>query len=55
MAKQSIRLMTDFHLQVEAWLRDGRARTYFGERDGDAIAPLDKVLAALPPLDRMVT
>ena len=48
-------LMTEFHLQVEFWLRDGRARTYFGERDGHAIEPLDKVLAALPPPDRMVT
>ena len=47
-------LMTAFHLQVETWLRDGRARTYFGKRDGDAIEPLDKVLSALPAPNRRV-
>lgn len=41
-------LITEFNQQLEAWLRDGRARKYFGERDDAAIAPLDRVLAALP-------
>ena len=41
-------LITEFNQQLEVWLRDGRARRYFGERDAAAIAPLDQVLAALP-------
>ncbi len=41
-------LITEFNQQLEAWLRDGRARRYFGERDAAAIGPLDQVLAALP-------
>ena len=43
------RLITDFNRQLDKWLRDGRARKYLGERDPDAILPLDRVLAALPP------
>ena len=43
------RLMTDFNRQLDKWLRDGRARKYFGNRDPEAILPLDHVLAALPP------
>ena len=42
-------LMTEFNLQLDEWLRDGRARGYFGKRDPDAILPLDRVLATLPP------
>ena len=42
-------LMTEFNQQLDEWLRDGRARRYFGERDPDAILPLDRVLATLPP------
>ncbi len=41
-------LVTEFNRQIERWMRDGRARWYFGERDEGAIAPLDRVLAALP-------
>ncbi len=41
-------LITEFNQQLETWLRDGRARQYFGERDAEAIGPLDRVLAALP-------
>ena len=41
-------LLTAFNLQLDAWLRDGRARKYFGGRDATAIGPLSKVLAALP-------
>ena len=41
-------LMTTFNLMGDEWLRDGRARTYFAERDADAILPLDRVLAELP-------
>lgn len=43
------RLMTDFNRQLDKWLHDGRARKYFGSRDPEAILPLDRVLAALPP------
>ena len=42
------RLMTDFNEQIDLWIRDGRARKYFGERDENAIVPLDRVVAALP-------
>ncbi len=41
-------LITEFNQQLEAWLRDGRARRYFGQRDAAAIGSLDQVLAALP-------
>ena len=41
-------LMTSFNQQLDIWLRT-RARRYFGDRDPDAILPLDSVLAALPP------
>ena len=41
-------LLTEFNLQLDAWLRDGRARKYFGQRDAAAIEPLDRALAALP-------
>ena len=41
-------LTTEFNQQLEVWLRDGRARRYFGEREAATIAPLDQVLAALP-------
>ena len=40
--------MTEFNLQLDDWLRDGRARKYFGDRDENAIVPLDRVLTALP-------
>ena len=47
-------LMTDFNLQLDAWLRDGRARKYFERRDGNAVEPLERVLAALPaPLKQL--
>ena len=41
------KLMTEFNVQLDNWLR-GKARKYFGERDEDAIMPLDRVLAELP-------
>ena len=42
------RLITDFNEQLDLWIRDGRARTYFGNRDENAIVPLDHVVAAIP-------
>ena len=41
-------VMTEFNQQLDNWLRDGRARKYFGDRDENAIMPLDRVLSALP-------
>ena len=35
--------------QLKAWLTDGRARKYFAARDENAIEPLEKVVARLPP------
>ena len=42
-------LMTEFNLELENWIRDGRALKYFRERDGDAILPIQEITAALPP------
>ncbi len=42
-------LITEFNVQLEQWLRDGRAQKYFGDRDVNAIAPLDRAIAKLPP------
>ena len=44
------RLMTDFNEQLDLWIRDGRARKCFGNRDENAIVPLDRVVRALPAL-----
>ena len=46
-------LLTAFNLQLDAWLRDGSARKYFGGRDATAIEPLSRVLAALPAPNRV--
>ena len=48
-------LMTDFNLELENWIRDGRALKYFRERDGDAILPIQDITAALPPPDENST
>ena len=47
--------MTDFNLELENWIRDGRALKYFRERDGDAILPIQDITAALPPPDENST
>ena len=44
-------LMTAFNLELENWIRDGRALKYFKERDKKAISPIQKVITALPPPD----
>ena len=41
-------LLTEFNLELEAWLKDGRARKYFAQRDQSALPALDKVLLQLP-------
>ena len=49
-------LITEFNEQLDDWLRT-RARKYLGERDADAILPLDRVLALLtaPAINRELT
>lgn len=42
-------LMTEFNLQVNNWIRDGRALKYFGERDKASVLPLQSLLRELPP------
>lgn len=42
-------LMTDFNLQLEDWIRSGKALTYFSDRDASAIGPLKAIYAELPP------
>ena len=42
-------LITEFNIQLENWLRDGRSRRYFGERDPSSISPLSMVLALPSP------
>ena len=42
-------LMTEFNVELENWMRDGRALKYFREKDGDAILPVQEIVKALPP------
>lgn len=42
-------LMTSFNIELENWVRDGKALKYFSERDQAAIEPLKAVFAELPP------
>ena len=42
-------LMTEFNLQLNNWLKDGRAEKYFSKRDPDAIPTLHKVLELPAP------
>ena len=42
-------LITEFNLQLDTWLRDGRAQKYFSKRDSNSIAPLSEVLALPQP------
>ncbi len=44
-------LMTEFNLQLEDWIRNGRSLEYFRTRDQNAIEPLRKVFAELPKPD----
>ena len=41
--------MKDFNLELENWIRDGRALKYFRACDGDATQPIQEITAALPP------
>ena len=42
-------LITDFRIEFDKWLNDGRAETYFDERDADALEPLSQMLALPSP------
>lgn len=44
-------VMTEFNLQIDTWIRNGKALKYFGDRDTAAIAPLKEVFAELPAPD----
>lgn len=41
-------LMTSFNLELEEWIKDGRALKYFSERDKNSLPALKAVYAALP-------
>ena len=45
------KLITEFNVEMESWLCDGRARKYFGERDKTSIYAVEMTVAALPPPD----
>lgn len=42
-------LMTTFNQKLDEWLREGKARLYFKNRDEKALPALNKVLGSLPP------
>ena len=42
-------LLTDFRIEFNKWLRDGRAERYFETRDTHALEALDKMLALPSP------
>ena len=42
-------LITKFNVQLDTWLRDGRAEKYFSKRDPKSIEPLNKVLELPSP------
>lgn len=42
------KLITDFNVELESWLRDGRALKYFRERDQNAVYALEMTINALP-------
>ena len=43
------KLITEFNVQLENWLKDGRAQKYLNERDPNSIGPLSRVLALPSP------
>jgi hypothetical protein len=44
-------LMTPFNLQLDDWIREGKALKYFSDRDQKSIGPLKEVFAELPSPD----
>ena len=45
-------LMTAFNQKLDEWLREGKARLYFKDRDKNALPALNRVLAMLPEPSR---
>ena len=48
------RLMTSFNIELENWIRDGRALTYFRARDVTSILPVQEIVKALPAPERLL-
>jgi KilA-N domain len=44
-------LMTEFNLQLDEWIRSGKAMKYFSERDKNSIEPLKLVCAEIAALE----
>lgn len=47
-------VMTNFNIELEEWIRDGRALKYFSERDSDSIPALKAVYASLPTSQKQI-
>lgn len=47
-------LMTEFNLQLDNWIKSGKALEYFGDRDINAIAPLREIYAELMAPDKKI-
>jgi hypothetical protein len=45
-------LMTEFNIELETWIKDGRAMKYFSERDQNSIPALKAVYAKLPNVEQ---
>lgn len=45
-------VMTNFNIELEEWIKDGRALKYFSDRDTNSIPALKAVYAALPSPDK---
>ena len=48
-------LMTEFNLQLDDWIRNGKALEFFSKKDQKAIAPLKEAFAELPPLKKKLS
>lgn len=50
-------LMTEFNLQLDNWIKSGKALEYFSDRDANAIEPVKAVYAELaePEQHRQLT
>lgn len=48
-------LMTEFNLQLDDWIRNGKALEYFSKKDQKAIAPLKEAFSELPPLKKKLS
>ena len=44
--------MSAFNLELEKWIRSGKALEYFSSRDADSIKAIKTVYAELPALEQ---